>query len=56
MSDYNYLAYNTISLGATAAKNYPRHNWNDRDTELLKRPGYEAALNAGDKLHPGDHG
>ena len=35
MSDYNYLAYNMISLGATAAKNYPGHNWNDRDTEFM---------------------
>jgi N,N-dimethylformamidase len=35
MSDYNYLAYNMISIGATAAKNYPGHNWNDRDTEFM---------------------
>lgn len=36
MSDYNYLAYANITLGATAAKNYPGHNWNTSDSEFLK--------------------
>lgn len=36
MSEYNYLAYSNITLGATAAKNYPGHNFNDADTEFLK--------------------
>ena len=36
LSDYNYLAYNNVSLGGTVPQNYPSHNWNDRDTEFLK--------------------
>ncbi len=36
LSDYNYLAYNNCSLGATVPQNYPSHNWNDRDTAFLK--------------------
>jgi len=36
LSDYNYLAYSNLSLGATAAKNYPGHNMNDDDIEFFK--------------------
>jgi len=36
ISDYNYLAYSNLSLGATAAKNYPGHNMNQDDIEFMK--------------------
>jgi N,N-dimethylformamidase len=36
LSDYNYLAYSNITLGATAAKNYPGHNWNEMTSKFLK--------------------
>jgi len=36
LSDYNYLAYSNLSLGATAAKNYPGHNMNYDDIEFMK--------------------
>ena len=36
LSDYNYLAYSNLSLGATAAKNYPGHNMNQDDIEFMK--------------------
>jgi N,N-dimethylformamidase len=35
-SDYNYLAYVGISLGVTAKKNYPSHNWNEPDLDFLR--------------------
>jgi len=35
-SDYNYLAYVGISLGVTAKKNYPSHNWNEADLVFLR--------------------
>ena len=36
ISDYNYLAYSNLSLGATAAKNYPGHNMNQSDIEFMR--------------------
>jgi len=36
LSDYNYLAYAGLSIGATAAKNYPGHNLNDDDIEFMR--------------------
>jgi len=36
LSDYNYLAYNNVSIGATAAKNYPGHNFNYDDIAFYK--------------------
>jgi N,N-dimethylformamidase len=36
LSDYNYLAYSNVTLGATAAKNYPGHNWNEMTSKFLK--------------------
>jgi N,N-dimethylformamidase len=36
VSDYNYLAYVGISLGVTAKKNYPSHNWNEPDLDFLR--------------------
>jgi N,N-dimethylformamidase len=35
-SDFNYLAYANVSLGVTAKKNYPSHNWNDADIEFMR--------------------
>ena len=35
VSDYNYLAYAGISLGVTAKKNYPSHNWNEADLDFM---------------------
>lgn len=35
-SDFNYLAYMNISLGVTAKKNYPSHNWNEADIEFMR--------------------
>jgi len=35
-SDYNYLAYGGISLGVTAKKNYPSHNWNESDLDFYR--------------------
>jgi N,N-dimethylformamidase len=41
VSDYNYLAYTGISLGVTAKKNYPSHNWNEPDLDfMLDNPAY----------------
>jgi len=41
ISDYNYLAYSNISIGATAAKNYPGHNFNFDDIEFMRaNPAY----------------
>lgn len=37
MSDYNYLAYSNITLGVTAEKNYPGHNFNQSDLAFLKK-------------------
>lgn len=34
-SEFNYIAYANISLGVTAKKNYPSHNWNDADLEFM---------------------
>ncbi len=34
--DYNYLAYVGISLGVTAKKNYPSHNWNETDLDFYR--------------------
>ncbi len=36
ISDYNYLAYANISIGATAEKNYPGHNFNHVDIEFMR--------------------
>jgi len=36
VSDYNYLAYAGISLGVTAKKNYPSHNWNEPDLDFMR--------------------
>ena len=36
MSDFNYLAYAGISLGVTAKKNYPSHNWNEADLAFMR--------------------
>lgn len=36
MSEYNYLAYSNITLGVTAKKNYPGHNFNDSDLDFLR--------------------
>lgn len=36
LSDYNYMAYSNITLGVTAAKNYPGHNFNNSDLDFLK--------------------
>jgi N,N-dimethylformamidase len=35
-SDYNYMAYVGISLGVTARKNYPSHNWNEADLDFMQ--------------------
>jgi N,N-dimethylformamidase len=35
-SDYNYMAYVGISLGVTAKKNYPSHNWNEADLDFMR--------------------
>jgi len=35
-SDFNYLAYANISLGVTAKKNYPSHNWNEADLAFMR--------------------
>ena len=35
-SDFNYLAYANISLGVTAKKNYPSHNWNEADISFMR--------------------
>lgn len=41
LSDYNYLAYSNISIGATAAKNYPGHNLNHEDIAfMIANPAY----------------
>ena len=41
ISDYNYLAYSNISIGATAAKNYPGHNFNHDDIDFYRaHPAY----------------
>ena len=37
ISDFNYLAYNNISIGVYAANNYPGHNWNTSDSEFLEK-------------------
>ncbi|MCX2982036.1 hypothetical protein EYC98_14325 [Halieaceae bacterium IMCC14734] len=34
-SEFNYIAYANISLGVTAKKNYPSHNWNEADLEFM---------------------
>lgn len=36
ISDYNYLAYSNISIGATARNNYPGHNFSDDDIEFMR--------------------
>jgi N,N-dimethylformamidase len=41
LSEYNYMAYSNISIGATAAKNYPGHNFNYDDIEFYRaNPAY----------------
>jgi N,N-dimethylformamidase len=35
LSDYNYLAYANITIGVTAAKNYPGQNLSNRDSRFL---------------------
>jgi N,N-dimethylformamidase len=35
VSDYNYLAYSNMSIGVTAAKNYPGQNLSNRDSRFL---------------------
>jgi N,N-dimethylformamidase len=36
LSEYNYLAYNNIALGATVPQNYPGHWWNSSDVAFMK--------------------
>ena len=36
ISTYNYLAYQNVSLGATASQNYPSHNFNHADYDFMK--------------------
>lgn len=36
LSDYNYLAYANLTIGVTAAKNYPGQNLSEVDGEFLK--------------------
>lgn len=41
ISDNNYLAYQNLSLGATAKKNYPGHWFNERDNAFyVENPEY----------------
>ncbi|MGI9330681.1 MAG: N,N-dimethylformamidase beta subunit family domain-containing protein [Gammaproteobacteria bacterium] len=41
ISDNNYLAYQNVSLGATAKKNYPGHWFNERDNAFyIDNPEY----------------
>lgn len=35
LSDYNYLAYANMSIGVTAAKNYPGQNLSERDSRFM---------------------
>jgi N,N-dimethylformamidase len=36
ISEYSYLAYANISIGATAQKNYPGHSWNFDDIDFMR--------------------
>jgi N,N-dimethylformamidase len=36
ISEYNYLAYSNVSIGATAAKNFPSHWFNERDNDFMR--------------------
>jgi N,N-dimethylformamidase len=36
LSDFNYMAYSNISIAATAAKQFPGHNFNQDDIEFFK--------------------
>jgi len=37
LADFNYLAYNNVSIGVYASKNYPGHNWNESDSRFFEK-------------------